>query len=173
MLWGSSRGFPRTVQAPAAARPPWPRLVQPPRPALSGGGTRRAAILEGFSCRRRCSTFLPPRKGRWGRRCASDDFCPLPFPSAKPDRKGCLRKVLQDPPGKAANGRLSAPPPRSFPTGVAAIFPQHKMAARGPDWSPTRNWGYRESSRMRPRPPPLPVPVVGAVPAQRVLRPLR
>lgn len=171
VLWGRSCGFPRTAEAPAAARPPLPRLVQPPRPALSGGGPRRAAILDGFSCRRRCSTFLPPKQGGCG--CGAPVMVSAPGPSLQPSQAGKAvgAQCLRAPQGRRLTAdSLAPPPPPSIPTGVAAIFPLHKMAARGPDSSPTRNWGSRESSRtLPPRPPPTPRACGGACPAPRAL----
>lgn len=169
MLLGC-RAVLRAAAAASPARLRLPRRLGRPCPALSGGGSPPAAILGGFSCRRRCSTFPPPKKGRWGRRRASYDSCPLPFPSAKPHRKAVGAKCFRSPQGKRLTAGSASPRP-SVPTGEAAIFPQHKMAARGPGSSPTRKGGYRESSRMRRRRPPPAARARGGPSAQRALWP--
>lgn len=153
------------VQAPLPPFGPCPS-VQPPRPARSGGGPRGPPSWKAFPAGVAASRSSRQRKGALDA-AVPVPFCPFPSPPPKPGRKGRVRPVLQGPAGIAAN--VAAPPPPPFPTAVAAIFPEHKMATRGLDSSPTRNWGRPESSRRRP-PPRARGP--GPFRARRVRRPL-
>ena len=151
-LWGVPAVFPARLTLPLLPFGPFPARCSHGAQALRGRPPTGPAILEGLFCRVWSRAFLPVKKGRWGPWCASCDFCP--FSSAEPDRKGRVRGVLQDPPGKAANVAVLPSPLPFFPVGVAAMFPEHKMATRGLYLSPTRNRGRAESSRTRP--PPIP-----------------
>lgn len=153
--WGAPAVFPARVTLPLLLFGSFPARCSHGAHALRGRPPTGPAILEGLSCRVWSRAFLPVKKGLWAPWGASCDFCPFPFSSAEPDRKGRVRGVLQDPSGKAANVAVLLRPP-FFPVGVAAMFPEHKMATRGLYSSPTSR---AESSRTRP-PPVSPFPPV-------------
>lgn len=133
-----SCGFSRAAAlTPAAACRAYSPLAQPPHPALSGGGP---AILEAFP-----AAFFP--LGNVARDAGEElgIFASFYFPGLSQTREGRANNVFLE----SRRERLTAYPP-SFPAGVPAMFLEHKMATRGLNTSPARNWGRPETSRTRP-----------------------
>lgn len=108
---------------------------------LRGRPLSGPAILEGLSCSSPSHVLLAKEKSfGW---LVYVYFFPFLFTSAKPDRECTQTDVcaacFRIPQGKRLTWRSLRPP--FLPLGVAAMFPEHKMATRVLDLSPTRNWG--------------------------------
>lgn len=156
LLWGAPAVCPAQFTLPL--RPSGPFLAWCSRCAPHSEGGPRPAILEGLFL----SVPLPhilAKKGCWESWCYQLLFLPLPLCLSPTEKAVCATSFLF-PQGKQLTWHSA---PSSFPTGVAAMFSEHKMATRGLYLSP-RNWGQHESSRMRPAVTPNPRAVVGAFP---------
>lgn len=158
LLWGALAVCPAQFTLPL--RPSGPFLAWCSRCAPHSEGGPRPAILEGLFL----SVPLPHilAKERSLGKLVLPVVISAASPLSKPHSKGRVRnEQFLFPQGKQLTWHSA---PSSFPTGVAAMFSEHKMATRGLYLSP-RNWGQDESSRMRPAVTPNPRAVVGGLPA--------